>query len=275
MKKVEWIKSELLKYEFDYVKLELEGFLNRGSTQYHTHGAAHSFIKSHLPKELDVKWSGVWSDGGDTELSITFPTAQLELAPQILKTFNKLGKACGQKKINVNNAGMHITILMDSVYPSTHAERLGMDQLENFKRQVTKALPALWVLAAHGKRTRSADPRVPWVSINAGKHHAIYYRNNSFEYRLFDPCYHEPMRVIDNFNVIANTLKYLDPSTTYDSQRIDWSQFYSWQDVRGHFDRKNTKLVLKQLDDFRPKWVTSGQIAKRTGLDRRFLRRKA
>lgn len=153
-----------------------------------------------------------WDGSVDSEYTFTIPVEYIEDLPYYLEAFREFSKV-GGNRLDITGAGMHTSVLPTSSkgkYPCD--VRLDPAGMENFKKEMTKLLPALFFVAAAGPNTRSLSPRRPQISNE--KYSAICTHNNtSLEYRVFDTCYDHPERILDFVQVIANSLKfYMDPS---------------------------------------------------------------
>lgn len=141
----------------------------------------------------------------DSELTFTMKIEDAYLATEVMEAFLHLGDAIGNG-INVSNAGMHMAILPQAKYPCT--KKLDSKKIANFKTEVTKLLPALYFTAATGKQTRPLGYRMPAIKSDE-KRSAIYTRGDTImEFRIFDTCYMNPGKLLENIEIIAKTLDY-------------------------------------------------------------------
>lgn len=189
-----------------------------------TERKCHQFIIEQLtPKARKaIVYSRFYNDGSvDSELTFTLPISKALYVTEFMAAFNKLGEAIGYG-VNTNGAGFHICLLPSSIYPNSDVS-LPAGNLANFKRQVTKLLPALYFMASHNHKSRPLHFRQPQIS-HSDKYSAIYTRNGTcLEYRVFECCYNNPDAVKDYIQTIANTLEYyIHPNKRVKSQNIEF-----------------------------------------------------
>lgn len=148
----------------------------------------------------------VYDDGSvDTEYTFTLPTDKCHLTLEAIHLFNEFGRYIGND-LDINNAGMHISVLPEPTYPCSIS--FNEIKMRNFRTEVTKLLPALYFLATPNETTRALTYREPYVS-DEEKYSAIFtHGDTAIEYRIFDTCYQEPEKFLENIEVIAHTLKY-------------------------------------------------------------------
>lgn len=142
----------------------------------------------------------------DTEFTFTVKLENVRCTVEYIRAFKDLANYIGGG-LGTNGAGMHIAILnsKNATYPEGNA--LDSRRAENFKYTMNHLMPALFFLASPDHRSRRLNYRVPGVSLE-NKYYAISGLSRVFEYRVFETCYERPEAILDNFCVIANTLKY-------------------------------------------------------------------
>lgn len=314
------IVAQLKKYHMTHIKVEMEGDTGRGSTMgkarlgewgnknqsipwiksalqlrissldgrshYDYTSLARAFILNQLsPKAREaLVWSGMWSDGGDTEMSFTIPAEAAEYLPQFPKAFADLAKLCGREEVGINRAGMHMAVMTSGRYPQGHISPFTQRRVSHYKTQMTKLMPALMVLASHGPTTRSFGPRKPAVVFKGGKFYAINItaKMNCFEYRTFDPCYDQPKRILDNLEVIANSLSFLDTANRATVPTWKVPEFLpsrdkiapqgpNWRFVKDIITNPQQLEILdQQLEALKPAHLSIASIYRRHGLKRPF-----
>jgi hypothetical protein len=264
-KKADLIVADLKKYNANYLKIELEGSLGRrvnGNVE-DTYQARLRWLNM-LPDELrrSITYSGDFYDGGDTEFTVTVPAEMLYLTPELLKAFNKLAKFYGRDSVGLEYAGMHLSVLPTGQYSRYEGPVIAPhNKLRHFQLQLDKMMPALYLWAAHSKITRSVTPRPPGVRYSS-KYAAIgLHEGRCLEYRVFDPCYHEPDRIIDNFGVIAKTLQYMDKTYTPTGVQSGVNMPRgSWGPIRRG---KISPRVWREVELIRPKWARVSTLHRR------------
>jgi hypothetical protein len=172
----------------------------------------NDFLHAHVSPEAvqALTYSEFYNDGSvDSEFTFTLKLDDLGYAVEYLDAFNALADAIGGG-MDTDGAGMHLSVLTSGVYPSR--DRLDADKLENFSREVTKLLPALYFVASPDHNSRSLQYRP--CRIAPDKYAAISTHDGySLEYRIFETCYQRPTALLEDFEVIANTLKYYSNRT--------------------------------------------------------------
>lgn len=187
------------------------GYSNNGDSW--SDDECKQFILDRLsPETRDaITFSLFYYDGSvDSEFTITLPMAEAARMVEVIEAFNDLGHAI-DNEFDVSGSGMHIAVLTDGDYPNGQ-KPLDEAKLDNFTREVTKLLPALYFLASPDFNSRELSYRSPSISRN--KYNAISTRDNTcLEYRIFETCYQRPEAWLEDVIVIANTLKYYSNRT--------------------------------------------------------------
>jgi hypothetical protein len=221
------------------IKIELEAQMNRSyHSRFDDSDSCMEFIMEHVAEATGEEYEAAVDDGVevnplpwityaqfyndgsvDSELTFTVPLKNplnIFKIPKVLEAFRALGRE--NSEFRVTGAGMHMAVLFskDCSYPRGGCP-VNETQWHNFQRSMTQLLPALFFLASDNGDSRALRYRQPTVSTD--KYSAIAFRYDVFEYRVFDTCYDNPLAVLDNIVVIANSLKYL--STTYKNPGID------------------------------------------------------
>ena len=140
----------------------------------------------------------------DTEVTLTLWADYLGELPGIVSAFRETCQKFG--RCETGNAGLHITLLPDSRYPTK--EKLNGRKLDNFSKQVSKLLLGLTCLGSPDDSTRAFEFRDLEISSDR-KYSAIYTRGDTcIEYRLFDACFYRPLYIIRYLELIGKTLRY-------------------------------------------------------------------
>lgn len=229
-------------------------------TEYDT-DECYDLLRSHLSAHtLNIlAFDKFYDDGSvDSEYTFTIPVDELASAIEIIDAFKALSREItGESSVDINNAGMHISLLTESKYPTYH--ELPSRYISNFKREVTKLLPALYFLGTHNHRTRSLEYRYPKVS-SEDKYSAIYTHSDTcLEYRLFDPCFDEPLALYEKVETIAATLNYFSTHKT----KANYNAFYipSESQLKAWFNTLPNYQVLEAcLPSLKPARKTSKKL---------------
>lgn len=164
------------------------------------------YIVNAIPSKATEKivFARAYNDGSvDTEYTFTVSLEGVKYVPDIMKAFQDYCDKNGGD-FNIDNAGFHISVLTDSKYPCD--KPLNNICVDNFSKQVTRLLPALYHEATASNKTRGLEYRPPRVTTS--KYSSITIHHGAIEYRLFDPCFNKPKQVFEYVKVIANTLRY-------------------------------------------------------------------
>ena len=185
-----------------------------------TLGLPHSLISVHYKPIGALKYAEFYHDGSvDSEFTVTISLKNrnnIFLVPQIAEIFKSLGKAIGNE-ISTERAGMHMALINHSkfLYGRGHNTKTenSVIRYDNFKRSMTLLLPTLYFLASQDHVSRGMRFREPCVGSadnqdGNGKYSAINYSFGAIEFRAFETCYGEPERILDNFVVMANCMRY-------------------------------------------------------------------
>lgn len=236
-----------------------EGEVERESTDFGDEDDCGRFILENVSKEAAdaLNYSEFYDDGSvDSEFTFTLPIEKAHLLPEFINAFSKLADAIGNE-IEVEGAGMHISVLMqetNGVYPANHVD-LNSRKVENFKNEVTKLLPALFIAACSGNFTRELGYRHPKVDWD--KYSAINIFGSGFEYRVFETCYQRPEAIFEFLGTIARTLEYYkDTSKKVEALGKEYA-WYSSYGLEGMMKTPDQVRILKnQLKHVTPKGLT-------------------
>lgn len=164
------------------------------------------YVANRHPHAREVlTFSLFYYDGSvDSEFTFTLPTEYAHYAVYYIEAFKALAEEIGE--LSIEGAGMHTSVLPEATYYGK--ESFDDDKLANFQREVSKLLPALYLLASPNSYSRSLYYRQPQIEFDE-KYSAIYlHGGKAIEYRLFEPCYDKPEMVLEYIEVIAHTLRY-------------------------------------------------------------------
>lgn len=227
-----------------YVEAETGSF---GSVEH-----CQEFIEETLSEgaKKAIIYGRFYNDGSvDSEYTFTIKAEDAHFLPEIIDSFNKLAAEVGNG-MDVDGAGMHVAVLpheSNGIYPVPSRFELDYTKLENFRTEVTKLLPALFIAATSGNFTRALNYRHP--KIDTDKYSAIHIVNGRcLEYRLFETCYQRPDAIFEYLETIARTLEYYkDPSKKVETQGKEFV-FYDREGLRGFTSTPDqVRIIKKQL----------------------------
>jgi hypothetical protein len=145
----------------------------------------------------------------DSEFTYTLAVENAHYAPEFVDAFNALAEAIG-RGMDTSGAGMHIAVMTDGNYNDLPAWNDA--KLNNLMREMPKIMAPLYFAAAPDQKSRALFPfREPRISTT--KYSAIHVGRGFLEYRVFETCYQKPAMLLEDFEVIANTLKYYSDKT--------------------------------------------------------------
>jgi len=144
-----------------------------------------------------------WDGSVDSEFTFTIPVEAIGYLPEFVRAFKSLSEET--EYMSVDRAGMHISIMMDGEYPVRN-KALDNAKVNNFKKEMTKLLPALFFLASADHHSRELEYRIPRVYET--KYSAINIFRGGMEYRVFETCYQRPDMILQFMDIIAKTLKF-------------------------------------------------------------------
>lgn len=209
------------------------------------------FIEDQLSEgaKKSIIYGRFYNDGSvDSEYTFTIKADDAHFLPEIVDSFNALAKEVGNG-MDVDGAGMHIAVLpheSNGRYPVQGFD-MPYDKVENFRTEVTKLLPALFIAATSGNFTRALNYRHP--KIDTDKYSAIHIVNGRcFEYRLFETCYQRPEAIFEYLETIARTLEYYkDTSKKVETQGKEYV-FYDREGLKGFTSTPDqVRIIKKQL----------------------------
>lgn len=199
---------------------EGSGYRRSDNDDEWNNGNCHNFIINHVSQACKnaTIYSGFVYDGSvDSEFKFTVPLTWegLGFAIEYIRAFKALARQIGNG-LDVQGAGMHITILRseDGSYPHRNG-RIETVPFENFKQNMTKLMPALFLLASEDNKSRGMSYRRPGVQITSHGHAiagAGSGETGALEWRVFETCYRRPRMLFDFICVIAKGLSYYAPA---------------------------------------------------------------
>lgn len=213
--------DELSCNEFIMERLRSIGLAELKSREiYFEHCGNECSYETEYTPVFPLTYAAFYCDGSvDSEFTFTIAIEQIEKVLDVINAFKSLADAIGNG-IEVEGAGLHISVLPSGDYPCQGY--LPEAKMRNFRTEVAKLLPALFISAASGNFTRGYDFRYPRVS-SGEKYSAIYtHHGTCIEYRLFETCYQRPEAFFEFMGTIAKTLDYyIDPN-----KKIEASENY-------------------------------------------------
>lgn len=193
-----------------------------GNSDYESEETCEAFIANRVPQEVReaTTFMKFYNDGSvDSECTVTMPIKHAAWLVYYIEAWNDLAKEIGNG-MNVDKAGMHISVLNDpNCYyePGDDENSLNRRWAQNFANALNPLLPALYFLASPNGNSRSTGYRMPLIG--SSKHNPYYpavctHDNTSIEYRIFDTCYDDPLKLLDNIIVIGRTLRFYKEEPT-------------------------------------------------------------
>jgi hypothetical protein len=193
----------------------------------------------------NIKFIKCYEDGSvNTEVTVTLNVRYLDKWEFIINCFKE---TCEQydKNWNIDNAGMHIALLQDGIYPSIGT--LHSKKIRNFKISMDKIIQSMYLLCSGNKiSTRKIKFRKGMVS-SQDKYSAIYTKGDTcIEYRIFDPCYLNPERIRFFFTTIVRTLKFYNEKRILGDKRL---VYYNPRTKRRVMTIAPSKKLIKTSDN--------------------------
>lgn len=207
------------------------------------------------------------NDGSvDSEFTFTIPVEKAKELPDFIRAFTNLEDEIGNG-MDTGGAGMHMTLLLDSEFPSYR--RLDTAKAGRFKVSMNRLLPALWFLASPDDVSRGIGYRAPRVCEDE-KYSAIFtHRDTCIEYRLFETTYRQPEAILDNVEVIANTLKFYShepPEIERMGERFGFSDAYGTDLARFYNTPQKVMILKKQLKHLKPEGTRINELMRSRGV---------
>jgi len=224
------------------------------------------WIRNHVSDKAReaLTYSKFYYDGSvDSEMTLTLPVKNAEYMVEYLEAFKALSEEIGNG-LDTGGAGLHICVIPKETnghYPAPR-NTLPADKFNNFASEVTKLLPALYMLASADGVSRDLGYRRPQISAEE-KYSAINgSMRSSLEFRIFETCYEKPEMVLEYVEVIAKTLRfYHNPSLKVKELGMEFalsdgehrtSRFYQSPDA--------IKILRKQLAYLKPSGKTIAEL---------------
>jgi len=147
-----------------------------------------------------ITFQDVGNDGSvNTEWTFTIPIEMAVELPEYLKAFRSAGLR------NIDNAGLHISILNDG---NINECSLDNQKLDNFKKEASKLMIGLIASSTPSQRIRGYRFCYPVIS-DTEKYSAIYTHSKKYlEFRIFHVCYDKPEHIYSYIRAIAGMMKY-------------------------------------------------------------------
>lgn len=220
-------------------------------------------VKPEALEHLDYK--SFYEDGSvDSEFTYTHHIDYLEDFKVWCDAFKALADNIGGE-LDVSGAGMHITLLQSGDYENQPA--LDYGGMRNFRREVTKLLPALYFVASAGHQSRGLGYRRPQIS-NDDKYSAIYTHGDTcIEYRLFETCYDNPTVVDEYIQAIANTLKfYTEPNRQVKQIGTEFGFSEGYELARFYNTPEQLRILNASIKEIQPKGKSLRQMKIQRGV---------
>lgn len=245
-----------------------EGEIENDSTRFGDEDDCENFILEHVSQACKdaLVYQRFYNDGSvDSEITFTMKVEDVKYAMEMITAFKSLADEIGNG-LDVDGAGMHIAVLTSGRYP-TH-DSLPYDKIANFKREVTKLLPALFVSATSGNFSRGFSYRQPRIASDE-KYSAIYTKGDTnIEYRLFETCYDRPEALLEYVGTIARTLEYYADPTKKVAMQGKTYNMYDNHEMSGLIDSpEQVSIIKKQFSLIKPMGYTIKQIMDDRGID--------
>lgn len=224
------------------------------------------WIKNHVSEQARnaLTYSKFYYDGSvDSEMTLTLPVKNAEYMVEYLEAFKALSEVIGNG-LETGGAGLHICLIPKEAngrYPAPR-NTLPADKFENFRTEVTKLLPALYMLASADGFSRSLHYRRPQISANE-KYSAINASmRSSLEFRIFETCYEKPEMVMEYVEVIAKTLRfYHNPALKVKDLGMEFRLYDGeYQTSRFYQSPEAIKILRKQLAYLKPEGKTIAEL---------------
>ena len=151
-----------------------------------------------------------------TEITVTVDVLHLEILPDLVALFcdtcTESGNDPRLQERAIRTAGMHMALLWSDKYPVTR--KLPRRRLENMKAALDRLKFALVLLGSDAVNTRSLLFRRIVESSDSiestGNHLIDYHAGTCVEFRVFDTCYEDPDRILENVVLMAKSLSWFD-----------------------------------------------------------------
>lgn len=254
-----WNESQCHDYIMEYlVRHDLAETTDDGVT------LGHTGITSYYRPLSPLKYVEFYEDGSvDSEITFTVEIDRVDVCMTMFDALESLADEIGNG-IETNGAGMHITLLTSGRYPVRGC--LPEANIQNFRGQVQKLLPALFVAAMATESTREYRFRMPQVS-RSDKYSAIYTHGDTcLEYRLFETCYERPEALYEFLGTIAKTLEYyINPDKLVHS--IGETYEFHGDGCKLANTPEQVKVLKRQMKFVRPQGYSIKQITDVRGIE--------
>lgn len=214
-----------------------------------------------------INYSRFYYDGSvDSELTFTIPVMDAHYAVEVIRAFKKLADKNGAG-LDVAGAGMHIAVLKEGCggqYP-VRGVILDGDKLDNFITQVTKLLPAMFLLGSGGSYSRPFNYRRPQITNE--KYSAIHVLNGCLEFRLFETCYDRPEAIYEFFGVISKALEfYANPDKKVESIGKTYPFVATGGTKKFLQTKEQAQIIKRQLKYLKPEGLKIAEIEQTRGV---------
>lgn len=245
-----------------------EATIGHGTFFFERDSDCQRFINTRISNEAKeaINFMRFYNDGSvDSEVTFTLPIDEPKYIIEVINAFKELAEKNGHG-MDVAGAGMHIAVLPRPLYPTS--ARLPADKIQNFRTEVAKLLPALYIACAADKTTRGLSFRRPQISASM-KYSAIYTRGDTMlEYRIFDTCYQRPETMYEYIGVIARTLEYYKDPTKKVTTLGETFPLYEERDLKALIKfPEQVEVLKKQLRHVRPNGMTIKEFLEKRGIE--------
>jgi hypothetical protein len=155
--------------------------------------------------DQNIAYSTVYNDPSvDTEWTFTIHVNLAERLPEFISLF----KATLKPYTDIwdeSNAGLHISVFST---PNPNDSLLDEKKLQTFQKHAKNVRMGLYATGTPNSYTRPLDFRKSQIS-DDDKYSAIFtHGKRYFEFRVFDPCFSEPKRILKYVKIIGNMMKF-------------------------------------------------------------------
>lgn len=194
---------------FQWLKLEVEG----NQYDYDVEDDPDYFLDEVLGRaglnESEFQYIRAYNDGSvNTEITFT-----VELSPNGVEMSKKLMRAFDGMLDNIDNAGMHVTLMPPHPYSSREPE-LDATKLRHFTQEVEPILPFIQLLGQSSRFHRGARYCGNVVGRDKAGYPAVNIQDNRrVEFRFFHPCYDNPDLLDHYLEVVSRMWEYYEDPT--------------------------------------------------------------
>lgn len=227
---------------------------------YYDEDYCEQFMRDYVGSEVlsRLTYGNFYEDGSvDSEFTFTVPATAYKDVVVWIEAFKALADDIGNG-YETHGAGMHISVIPDysgGNYPVR--QHMPEEKIENFKRQMSKLIPAMMFFSSNNKVSRDLGYRRPQVS-DDDKYSAIFtHHDTCIEYRAFETCYDNPEDIFQHFEVVAKTLEfYANPSKRVTVQEFNIDSGSGREVSRFYRSPEKIKALRQQVRHLKPSGKT-------------------